>query len=299
MRRHAAAFVCLIGLLAPAAARGEEGTFDSNGVKIRYVTEGKGEPVVLIHGFTAPSAEAMWVKSPLGEVNVLPELAKEFRVVAVECRGHGKSGKPHDPKAYGAEMAEDVVRLMNRLKIEKAHVVGYSMGSAIAGKLLADHPDRLLSVTFGGGGPIVEPAKGFEAMIDGLATSLEKGEGIAPLVLNLTPAGGKKMAAEEAAALGKLVVLGQDQKAFAACVRGLPKLEVTAEKLKANTVPVAFVYGSQEAEMLKTQIATATKYLANAKSTVIDGGDHISTLPKPEFRKAVLEFLRANSAKGK
>jgi pimeloyl-ACP methyl ester carboxylesterase len=266
-------------------------------VKIRYVVEGKGEPVVLIHGFSAPSAEMMWVKNPLSEINILPKLAKEFRVIAIECRGHGKSGKPHDPKVYGPEMSEDVVRLMDHLKIEKAHVVGYSMGSAIAGKLLVDHPDRLLSVTFGGGAPLVEPPKEFLGVIDELGAALEKGEGIGLLLLHLTPPGQKKMAAEEAAAMGKLALLGQDQKALAAVIRGLPKLEVSAEKLKANRVPVAFVYGTKEAEALTTQITAATKYLQGAKVVTVEGGDHITTPAKPEFHKAMLDFLRANSAK--
>jgi pimeloyl-ACP methyl ester carboxylesterase len=292
----AASILCC--LVFVGLSRADDDVFESKGVKIRYVAEGKGEPVVLIHGFSVPSAEAMWFKGPLGDTNVLPTLAKEFRVVALECRGHGKSGKPHDAKDYGAEMAEDVIRLMDHLKIEKAHIVGYSMGSAIAGKLLVDHPDRLLSVTFGGGAPIVEPAREFKAMIDELATSLEKGEGIGPLILRLTPPGQPKPTAEQAAAIGKLVLLGQDQKALAAVIRGLPKLEVTAEKLKANKVPVAFIHGSKEAEMLTAQITKATKHLKDAKVTVIEGGDHISTAAMPEFRKAVLDFLRANSAKG-
>jgi pimeloyl-ACP methyl ester carboxylesterase len=277
--------------------RADDKIVELKGVKIRYIEEGKGEPVILIHGFSAPSAEMMWVKSPLGEINILPALAKEFRVIALECRGHGKSGKPHDAKDYGPEMAEDVIRLMDHLKIEKAHVVGYSMGSAIAGKLLVDHPDRLLSVTFGGGAPVVEPKKEFLAVIDELATSLEKGEGMGLLILHLTPPGEKKMSAEEAAALGKLALLGQDQKALAAVMRGLPKLEVSAEKLKANKVPVAFIYGTKEAEGLATQIATAQKYLKGAKVTLIEGGDHISTLTKPELQKAMLDFLRTRSTK--
>ena len=95
--------------------------FDSNGVRIRYVEQGTGEPVVLIHGFGA-KAEA-WVNS-----KVFQQLRKNYRVIALDCRGHGKSNKPHNPKQYGKEMALDVVRLLDYLKIEKAHIVGGSMG---------------------------------------------------------------------------------------------------------------------------------------------------------------------------
>src|SRR5881397_2402529 len=118
-------FVCgwisLLGaLLAPAPALAQDQFFDSNGVKIRYTVEGQGEPVLLIHGFTA-DIEKQW-----GQPGVLKALAKDHRVIALDNRGHGKSGKPHDAKMYGKEMVEDAVRLLDHLKIAKAHVVGYS-----------------------------------------------------------------------------------------------------------------------------------------------------------------------------
>src|SRR5438132_5614676 len=91
--------------------------FLSNGVKMHYVTAGTGEPVVLIHGWS--SSAQMW--RPL-----IDDLSKDHRVIALDCRGHGESDKPHDPSKYGMEMANDVVRLLDRLKIKKAHIAGYS-----------------------------------------------------------------------------------------------------------------------------------------------------------------------------
>src|SRR5262245_29583001 len=109
--------LCLI----PADLRAEDRFFESNGVRIRYTVQGKGEPVLLIHGFTA-NVERQW-----GLPGIIKRLAKDYQVSALDNRGHGKSGKPHDPKRYGAEMAEDAIRLLDHLKIKKAHVVGYSM----------------------------------------------------------------------------------------------------------------------------------------------------------------------------
>src|SRR5208282_1322320 len=103
-----------------------------------------------IHGFGA-NLDMQWVLP-----GVARALAKGHRVIAYDSRGHGKSGKPHDPKAYGVQMIEDPVRLLDHLKIKKAHVIGYSMGAMIAAKLLAAHPDRLLTVTLGGAGPAVK-----------------------------------------------------------------------------------------------------------------------------------------------
>src|SRR5438552_13310574 len=112
-------------------AAGGDHYFDSNGVRIRYVVAGSGEPVVLIHGWSADAE--MW--QPL-----MADLSRDYQVIALDCRGHGKSGKPHDPAKYGIEMTRDVVRLLDHLGIEKAHIAGYSMGGSIAIKLLSEHP---------------------------------------------------------------------------------------------------------------------------------------------------------------
>lgn len=125
--------VCLpLALAGPVAA--EDRFFDSAGVRIRYVEEGRGEPVVLVHGYTS-DIEGQWI-----ETGVSPALSRHHRVIAFDARGHGKSGKPHDPRAYGPEMARDVVRLLDHLGIAKAHVVGYSMGAHIVAQLLTLHP---------------------------------------------------------------------------------------------------------------------------------------------------------------
>jgi pimeloyl-ACP methyl ester carboxylesterase len=141
-------------VLAPTSSYGaDDQFFDSNGVKIRYTVEGQGEPVLLIHGFTA-SIEMQW-----GIPGIIKALANDYQVIALDNRGHGKSGKPHDPKSYGMEMVEDAVRLLDHLKIKKAHVVGYSMGAMITNKLLTTYPDRVICATLGGAAGIREGAE--------------------------------------------------------------------------------------------------------------------------------------------
>src|SRR5690606_28526432 len=79
-------------------------------------------------------------------------LAEKHRVVAIDCRGHGKSEKPHDPSKYGPQMVADVIELMDHLKIDKAHVHGYSMGGFIVTQLLAKCPERFITASYGGAG---------------------------------------------------------------------------------------------------------------------------------------------------
>ncbi|HEV8000339.1 MAG TPA: alpha/beta hydrolase, partial [Planctomycetaceae bacterium] len=155
--------VSAFGLLLVAAAASPalaveptEGYFTAHdGVKIHYLEAGNkngpGAPVVLIHGFSG-TALGNWFTNGIADA-----LVGRHWVVAIDCRAHGKSDKPHDPAKYGPQMARDVIELMDHLKIEKAHIGGYSMGGMITGQLLASHPERFVTATFGGSGvPEVE-----------------------------------------------------------------------------------------------------------------------------------------------
>src|SRR5579864_7738630 len=115
--------------------------FNSNGVMIRYIVAGSGSPIILIHPF-AQSAD-IWAP-------VMTDLSKNFPIIALDCRGHGKSDKPHDPNQYGIEMVSDVIRLMDHLEIKQAIIIGYSMGGSIAVKMLTEHPDRFRLAIVGG-----------------------------------------------------------------------------------------------------------------------------------------------------
>jgi pimeloyl-ACP methyl ester carboxylesterase len=116
----------------------------SDGVKIHYLTAGNsGSWVVLIHGYM-DSAQRMWFTT-----GIAPALAKTHRVVAIDNRNHGESDKP---QAGGVGHAQDVVELMDHLKIQKAHIHGYSMGGGMTGQLLSLIPDRFITAGFGGSG---------------------------------------------------------------------------------------------------------------------------------------------------
>src|SRR5579871_2661677 len=127
--RAALLAIPLFVFTAPAA----DFTFDSAGVKLHYIVEGQGEPVILIHGYAA-SIVANW-----GAPGIVKKLAESYQVIALDNRGHGQSDKPHDAGAYGSKMFDDVLRLMDHLKIKKAHIVGYSMGGFITEELLVEH----------------------------------------------------------------------------------------------------------------------------------------------------------------
>jgi pimeloyl-ACP methyl ester carboxylesterase len=276
--------------LAPTPALAADDVFDSNGIEIRYVTAGKGEPIVLLHGWMSDSS--MW-----GRLDTNPA-AEDFQLIAVDLRGHGKSGKPHEPEKYGPEMAEDVVRLLDHLKLPKAHLVGYSMGAIVAGKVAATHPDRVLSVVYGGQAPILtEKVKADAREIDVFAKAVEEGRGLGAYLLEVLPADQLKLTEEQADALAKYLYGDKDVKAFAAAGRGIKNLDVTGDQLKKCKAPILFVHGSKEAEATKKRAAVIIKLLGRGEIKVIEGADHMTTLANPEFAKTIDEFLRANKQK--
>lgn len=113
--------------------------FVRDGYSLHYEAHGEGRPVVLLHGitvsFTGNFGAWGWIDA-LG--------ARGFQAIGLDFRGHGGSDKPHDPAAYGTEaLAGDVLALLDHLGIERASLVGYSLGSKVALRLLHAAPARI------------------------------------------------------------------------------------------------------------------------------------------------------------
>ena len=120
----------------------------SDGVHLAYDDVGEGAPVLLIHGFAASRVQN-W-RAP-GWYDTLVGVG--YRVVAMDCRGHGESGKPHDPAAYDHTiMMADAVAVMRAAQAEPAYVMGYSMGGYISIHLLLKHPELVRKLAIGGVG---------------------------------------------------------------------------------------------------------------------------------------------------
>ena len=288
--------VLVVCFLVPWPVDADDDVFDSNGVKIRYVTEGKGEPVVLIHGWMADSS--MWGRDRSGNTKLDTTGANGFQLIALDCRGHGKSDKPHDLEKYGPEMAADVVRLLDHLKLEKAHLIGYSSGAFIAGKVAATHPERVLSVVYGGQAPLIAGTKSSDSSeVEVFAKAVDEGKDLGSYIIAVTPPGKPKPTEDQAKAIAKFLYDGKDVKAFAAAGRSFKNLEVTEEQLSKCKAPILFIHGGNESDYVKDRVATVRKLLGRGEVKIVEGADHITTLTKPEFASAVIEFLRSGKPK--
>lgn len=112
--------------------------------RIHYVEKGSGIPVLLIHG--AFSCGSDFLQTDFGAF-----LSQRYRVIAPDSLAHGGSDAPDDPTRYGArQRAIHLVAVLEALGLDRAHVVGYSMGGWMASALAASYPERLASLSIGG-----------------------------------------------------------------------------------------------------------------------------------------------------
>ena len=292
MTRYFRLTVLLLGLFALhcvtlASVSADDQFFDSNGVRIRYVDQGSGPPVVLIHGFSG-SLDTGWV-----ETGVLPNLATDYRVIALDCRGHGKSDKPHDPQSYGRQMSEDVVRLLDHLNISRAHIVGHSMGAGIVAKLLTTHPARFVTATLSGSAGrhrwTPEDASAAEAE----AVEFEQGVPFRSVILRTWPTDQPKPTDEVIQQRSQQALGRNDRLAMAAVVRSRGEQTFAAADMASVKVPTLGLIGSADANLPAMQ--QLASILPTLKVVVIEGATHggpLGVVRRPEF----VENFRAFTA---
>ena len=131
-----------------------------DGVPIAYEDLGRGEPLVLLHGVTENSE--CWHEA--GYVEQL--LRRGRRLILIDCRGHGRSGKPHDPTAYsGRRRAAGVIAVLDRAGVQHAALMGHSMGGVVALAAALYHPDRVSALVVNGAHPYAEDLTSLRAAL--------------------------------------------------------------------------------------------------------------------------------------
>ncbi|MYE81080.1 MAG: alpha/beta hydrolase [Gammaproteobacteria bacterium] len=261
----------------------EERYFESGGVPIRFLEEGDGPPVVLIHGFTSSSES--WT-----EIGVVPRLSGGFRTIAMDCRGHGRSGKPHDPSAYGMHMVRDLVAGLDALDIEEAHLVGYSMGAEIALRTTVAYPQRVRSLIIGGSGwSEAHESETYRR----IGESLRDHGSIGPAVrwMNAqSPAGPFTPPTGEQIAEFDGFLRSQDVAALSAVAASMHEIvNLSRDQVAAIGVAVLGITGSEDPEQynLEKLVGVTPRYTLQ----VIAGKDHGEAMFDPRFVGTIAEFL--------
>ena len=244
-------------------------SFHNGNVEIAYLDEGEGDPIVLVHGF-ASTRNVNWVYPAW-----VSELQKNGRrVIALDNRGHGDSAKLYDAEAYDIPiMAGDVSALMDHLGIERADIMGYSLGARMTAWLARNQPQRLRSAIFGGigigliegGGPGENVAEALEA----------------PSLKDVTDPVGRSFRAFADQTRS-------DRRALAACLRGSRRL-MTKQEAADIKVPVLIAVGT--ADEIAGSAASLGKIIPGAKVLDIPNRDHMRAVGDKVYKSGVLEFL--------
>ena len=246
---------------------------DNQGIRIHYEIQGKGLPLVLHHG--SASSLQQWYERGYVEL-----LKSHYQLILVDARGHGHSDKPHDKASYALSLrVSDVVAVLDKLGIEKAHYWGYSMGGWIGFGMAKYAPMRIHSLILGGAHPYADSAQAFNG-IDGtqpkaLVEAMESFVG-----LRFTE-------------LDKEQILENDLVALAAAMHERDSLEDILPSMK---MPCFLFVGENDPRISK--IALCAKQIPNATFLSIPGLNHAtasirSDLILPDIEK----FLQAFSEK--
>jgi len=244
--------------------------FLSDNVRIAYRVEGAGDPIVLVHGF-ASTHSVNWIKP--GWVDCLVEEGRQ--VILFDLRGHGESEKLFDPTEYDrSAMARDIANLLQHLGLERADIMGYSLGGVLALRLAVEMPSVCRRVILAGVGDVMfAPSHTAEPVVQSLLADTTR---------------------EATSAVGRAFRVfadknGQNRQALAACY-STPRRVISPEEMKSVEMPLLVVTG--ERDVIAGAPGPLAAAMGNGEAFVIPKRDHMRAVGDPAYKTAVLEFLR-------
>ena len=255
-------------------------TLHVNGVELYYEIHGAGEPVLLIHGLGSSTRD--WDPQ-------VPELSRQFQLIAFDVRGHGRSAKPKE--RYSVELfANDTAALIRQLGVGPVHVVGISMGGMIAFQLAVDAPDLVRSLVIVNSGPAMPIRTLAQRLMIWTRVAIVRTMGMRKmgqmLAVRLLPK------PEHAALRAEFIErwAANDPRAYLSALKGLVNWGVM-EQLPGITCPVLVLTADQDYTPIAFKQAYAA-LLKNAELVVVDDARHFMPIERPEpFNAALLKFL--------
>jgi 3-oxoadipate enol-lactonase len=256
------------------------------GGEIVYDTTGSGPPVVLLHG--AFMDRRTWVHQ-------FPAFARQFRVVRYDIRPFGESSRPE--KAYS--VPDDLLRLLDHLKIEKAHLVGHSFGGGVALDFALLHPNRVASLVLAASPPsgFVGPEEERKAAMAVFAAVKDGDDAIvkawlAHPIWNVSRTRPEVLTVLDAITRRNLAPF---RMAFAPYV---PLTPPAVERLNDVKAPTLVIVGDADTPGNRQASDLLAKRIPGASIRVVEGADHGLPLGwADQFNAAVIAFISANSAR--
>jgi pimeloyl-ACP methyl ester carboxylesterase len=270
-----------------------------NSIKTRFMSEGEGSPVILIHG---------WGGSASGWLPSFSALSSRHAVYALDLFNHGLTGKIESGSVKTGDMAKFVADFMTELKIKRAHIIGHSMGGGISLLLAINFPERvekLVLIDSIGLGKEIERSACLASLplVGEIWASQAYGEDIAKYGRNLRASAQNpgiitdelienlyrvERTPEHAKTVLKIFRLwfnwtGQKKSIYESIIQKLPDI----------SNPILIIWGKQDATVPLSHAEFAAKTMPNARLEVIDKCGHVPMFDQPEtFNRLVLDFLQ-------
>lgn len=267
--------------MIPVLRAQESGTLQLKDGAIYYETMGEGVPVVFLHGGFGD--RRMWNDQ-------FAEFAKNYLVVRYDERGFGKSAKP----VAKYSPVSDLEMLLDHLKIDKAHLVGNSLGGYLAIDFAIQKPSRVRSITVIAAGPSgVEPSKeDTERMMAVFKAAKDEGLNKATAMWIQNPMIAVTSNLPKTAPLLKTMI---EDNASIFEMRFWPFEQTdppAVKRLNEIKVPTLIVIGDKDSPGVQTAAEAAATGIARAKKVIMKDADHLPQMDNPEeFNRIVKEFL--------
>lgn len=262
----------------------EKGFAEVNGTSLYYEKTGKGNPLILIHGWTLDTR--MWDDQ-------FDIFGKQYQVIRYDSRGYGRSALPTD-EDYSH--SDDLKALMNHLQISKAHVIGLSMGGSIAIKFTLDYPESVTALI------------AVDATLEGYKWSPDYGTSL-DSIFSIGREVGHDAALErwlnfeifepamqnpEVATRLKEIISDYSGYAWSSNTVnwGISTDPPAIERLNEINIPTLVIIGGCDSPDFHTIASTLEQQIPNVRKVVIPGVGHMANMEKSaEFNKIVLDFL--------
>ena len=291
MKRIFTYWILIMGLMACERMPQEDYITVSGEGKIYYEERGKGTPLILLHGHSLDTR--MWDEQ-------FDDFAQGHRTIRLDFRGYGRSSEQRED--FQHTHVDDVLTVMDSLKIEKAHIVGLSMGAFVAGDMLAMYPERMLSCTLASGsirnspGP-AEPMTEEESLKRDKEIATLKKKGIEAYKQEWHEALMSSGGSQRERMRQPLWQMIEDWSAWQPLHKEV-RLFYGKEAWKAlrergtTNVPTLLIRGENEVKDRKGEPGEM-KYLSHARYEIIPDCGHMLNMERPEeFNRLVLEFLK-------
>lgn len=254
--------------------------FDNDGCQLHYEEYGHGAPVLLIHGLGSSTRD--WEYQ-------IPELARHYRVIALDVRGHGRSDKPRERYSIKG-FADDVAALIEHLTLPPVHLVGISMGGMIGFQLGVDRPELLKSLCIVNSGPEVKAKSARDYIEIAKRWSLSRLLSLDTIAKAL----GKLLFPKPEQAELRQKILQRwpqnDKRAYLASLDAIIGWGVR-ERLARISCPTLVITADRD----YTPVAQKQAYvdeMPNARLLVIEDSRHATPLDQPDhFNSSLLAFL--------